>query len=121
MTLSAQLDEEEPCTLMRQRIPNNLDSLAIPLNELVAVRDVQGRADALSSRQQESWGTLGIRVEWSFLTLDRQIVNGDVIRLPPDEYFPQRYLRIIGTAETFRRKGNIDDHVEYPAAEMRVT
>ncbi len=107
--------------LFRQRVPTNLDALAIPLNELVAVRSVQGRADTQSARQQESWGTLGVKVDWAFVTVDPAIISGDVIQIPPDEHFPQRWLRVTGTADTFRAKGNIEGHLEYPCAEMRVT
>lgn len=121
MTLAAQLDEEEPCMLLRQRVLRNTDGLAIPLNELVPVRQVQGRVDDMSARQMESWGTLGIAVDWVFLTLDQQIINGDVVQVPPSQFFPQRYLRIVGKGSVFRTKGAIDDHVEYPCRETLVT
>lgn len=116
MSLESLLDDEPPATLKRQAQPGKLDSAAIPLHSLVTVRDVQGRAVLLSSRQIDSWLALSIQADYEFYTLDEAIENGQFILLEDGRLF-----RVTGTMSKRYQKGNIETFFKYPMVEIRRT
>ncbi len=121
MSFESLVATQPPVKVMRQARPGEVDENGLPTQRLVKDRNSTGRLVMNSGQQKEMWNALGIESDYTFVTQDESIQNGEFIELGSYDGGTGRRWRVNGLNRLTYPIGNLPRHCTYGLQEVATT
>lgn len=108
MSMESLLASEPVHSVYRQAQPGEKDAGGLPVHGLVPDRSIVGRLKPNSSRQKEMWASLGVESDYTLISQDLSVKNGEYVKSADNRLF-----RVVSVGEISYGKGSIPTHTRY--------